>query len=627
MAYSFGSSGALPKNPLSMGTLNLSPTAPSAAKALNTAANPFTKTLPAPVQGLSSAIGNASQNTLNTAPVTSSAQRMQGTFNTSAPTPGLLHQEPSTPVKSQTTNNVAGSSQTMTYHPTVDIVQKPTPQDNTSETLPTTNPNTSFNQTAGTSFGGVLNNLANTSSQGSSQGQTVTQNLADTSKQGSVQGQNITNNLANTSSASSPAITQYTQGTADAGMLNPAIAAKAGAIGDQYGGKISDLQKSLALQEAANASSGAPVGLGRAGLIAQYGGQLMQGYSAAEQAALAGTGQQLTAANQQAGALNEAAGQANTQQANIQSGLANAGGLANTAQSNVQSGLESAGSLANTAQQNKQSGINQAGTLAYPVTLSASSGQYLQSPTGEQVGGGLAGGATAYQSFQNMLSNSDIARSNAPVAALISQNMQQLSGASSQVMDLMNQVGPNIPGGGWYSTPIANTLASDYLTNKNPAAATSIKNGLNEMQGYVSSLLGSLPGQTPTAITDAVQNADFSKLSPSQLNDVMTNVQNYAATRLAPVQQTAQDAQNANLGGSTPTVPLYTGGAANSGAMQPGTANSTGTAVAGTVASTAASFFQSLLAGLHGAVQGAGAGVGAGAAESMFAPAAAAAVI
>lgn len=616
MAYSFGSSGSTPQSAQLPG---LGGGSTPQAKALSSAGG-FQQNSVTPASNAAPFSATKPQtNSLGQLTSLSPANPLaQGSLSLNQPNSqsyaGML-QPPTQPVTSHTVNNVDGSSVKQTYA----VPETPATQSSANPPAGTANGTVSSSNGVDSSFPGIVNSLTGVSQQGSSQGQQTTADLASKSAAGSAQGQGITTNLANTSAASSPTATQYAAQTAGYGAGNIPIGQRAEGIANNYSGQISDVAKNAAAGGVGMLTSGAlnPIALGRASAIEQNSAAEQQALAAAGQLGLQGTSQALTGQNQAAGASNEAAGQANTQQANIQSGLANAGQLANTAQSNVQSGLESAGSLANTAQANKQSGLNAAGTLAYPVNMSP--GNYLESPTGQQVGAGQAGGIAAYQNFQNALSNSSIASSNAETASGISQNMQQLSGASGQVIDLMNQVGPNLPTG-WDTTPIANSLNSTYLKNQNPAAAASITAGLNDMQGYVSSLLGSLPGQTPTALTNAVQNADFSKLSPSQLQDVMTNIQNYASTRLGPVQSTANSAESANLGGSTPTTPLYTGNAANPSAMTPGTTNSTGTAVAGSAALGVASFYQDILSALGKIAPGGAAGAGAGAAESLLAP-------
>lgn len=497
--------------------------------------------------------------------------------------PGILGTKPSTPLKSLT--DVAGN--TATFH--APDTATAGDSSNTSDTGHTTTL-PGGNQSSPDPFPGTVGLLAQKSAEGSPQQQQVTKQLADTSVAGS------------------PAATRYAEQTSQYGAGNIPLGQKAQDISKDYSDQIRQLVQNLGAGQAGYSTSGMMRGIAQGQSLALQNalGSEITGLSNAENSALTGNAQALTGQGQAATAANEAGGLANTQQANVQSGLTSAGGLANTAQQNVQSGL------------------NQAGTLQYPVTLSANSGQYQASPTtGQGIGAGLAGGVAAYQNFQNVLSNSSIATSNAPLASNISQNMQQLSNAGTQVMQVMNQVGPNIPGGAWATTPIANSLQSAYLTNQNPTAKTTITSGLNEMQGYISSLLGSLPGQTPTALTDAVQNADFSKLSPNQLNDFLTNMQNYAASRLQPIQQTATAAQNANLGGSTPAIPLYMGNTANPGMMQAGTPNSTGTAIVGSGLSATAGLVQNLLSGLGSAAHDTTAGLGLGAGEKLFGTAAA----
>lgn len=588
MAFSFGNSGATPanttSNPLSAGTLNLSSSTPQ-SKALNTAANPFQTTVPGANSSLTPAV-NSAINALNSNPPrTSMAQLATGNM----PNPGVLAPPAVQPTSHAVTTTDTAGNTTMTKQTYAPPATSSTPSSNAVENPATPATQTSSNPPAGTANGTITSDPTATFPG-------VVTNLANVSQQGSPQGQQITGQLQNTSNASSPAATQAEQATAAAGESNPAIGTQANQIAQEYAQNIANAENAAGAQYTGYMTGGGgPIGLGRAGAVQNALSNYVTGQSAAETAALQGTGQELTAAQQEAAAENEA------------------GNLANTQQSNVQSGLNEAGSLANTAQSNIQSGLNQAGTLAYPTTLSASSGQYQTSPlTGQGINGGVATGMSALTNFSNAVANNSVAQQYGAQGAQLSTTIGQLNDSSSQVLQAMGLSGAN-----WATTPVANQTIQAYMQNQNPTAAATIQNGLNDLQGKISNILASATGQTPTAVTDAMESVPLNGMSPNQLQSFLLNVQNYAASQLTPIQQTAANAELAN-GNGTPAVPVYSGTPAVSGAMQGGTQNSTGTAVAGSALSAGASFFQSLLGGLHEAVGGVGAGTGAGAAESLF---------
>lgn len=390
----------------------------------------------------------------------------------------------------------------------------------------------------------------------------------------------IIGSLTAASQQGSPAAQQYTAQTAAAGQGNEQIGQSAADIAADYGKKIALIGQEGANAQAGDLSTGTtPVAVGNSGIIAQNVAAQQGALASGESAALQGTGQQLTAQNQEAAAENEAAGQANTSQ-----------------------GLT-------------QSGLNQAGTLTYPATLSASSGQYLESPTGDQIGGGSTGGLTAYTNFSNAMANNSVAQEYGAQGVSLSNNISQMSGTANQILSEMGLSGAN-----WQSTPVANQVISTYMKNQNPTAAATIQQGLNETSSYISQILSTATGQTPTAVTEAMQSVPLNGMSPIQLDSFLQNVQNYAASRLAPLQQTATAAEAAN--GVNPSIPVYSGNTVSANAMQGGQQNSTGTAVAGSALSAGAGFFQNLLSELGGAVSGATAGAGAGAAESLFSTAA-----
>lgn len=290
MAYSFTTSGALPAQT----SLGISNGTTSASRALNNAV--------------------------------STPQQQTPSWTTPQPVSA-----PATGIASHTTTHPDGSTVKVTYAP--DNGQK-----NVSSGNFTTPSGAQVNGTTGGLISGPTTSQTTPSIFSGLIG-----GLSQASQQAVPQSTNASNQLA--TATTSPEAEQYTADTANYGAGNIPIGQAAADIGNKYGGQINDIQKSMNLQEAANASSGAPVGLGRAGLIAQYGGQLLSGTSAAEAAALQGNAQQLTAQQQAANAANQAAGQANTGLGLKQSGLKSSADVAQNQQSLTQSGLNSAASL------------------------------------------------------------------------------------------------------------------------------------------------------------------------------------------------------------------------------------------------------------------------------------------
>lgn len=129
--------------------------------------------------------------------------------------------------------------------------------------------------------------------------------------------------------ASAPNSTQkgLVQNISDTARGNEAIGNKAGQISDKYGAEIARLG---GLEAGAMTGMGltAPVAMGRGNLAAQSASARIAALSAAQDAALKGTGQQLTGQQQTASAQAAALGGANTQQQQQLGGLGSAAGLA-----------------------------------------------------------------------------------------------------------------------------------------------------------------------------------------------------------------------------------------------------------------------------------------------------------
>lgn len=127
----------------------------------------------------------------------------------------------------------------------------------------------------------------------------------------------------------SAAQNQYLKQLQKSAEGNQNIANEARAISEKYGNEINRVGQLGAGAVAGDLSTGTNVvGSGNAAIASQSASQRMNALAQAQQAELAGTGQQLTAQQQEANALNNALGGANTQQYQTLSGLGTAGGFA-----------------------------------------------------------------------------------------------------------------------------------------------------------------------------------------------------------------------------------------------------------------------------------------------------------
>jgi len=141
--------------------------------------------------------------------------------------------------------------------------------------------------------------------------------------------------ITNLSNASRPTNTQtgLVQDLRNTAQGNKEIADNARRISEQYGTEISRVGQLGAGAVAGNLSTGSNVvGSGNAAIASQSSTSRMNALAQAQDAALKGTAQQLTAQEQTAGAFNQALGGANTQQSQLLGGLNSAGNLAQPVQ-------------------------------------------------------------------------------------------------------------------------------------------------------------------------------------------------------------------------------------------------------------------------------------------------------
>ncbi|MBL0320483.1 MAG: hypothetical protein IPP74_14505 [Alphaproteobacteria bacterium] len=135
---------------------------------------------------------------------------------------------------------------------------------------------------------------------------------------------------ASTPNSTQTQLLQDLRGTAG---KNEQIAENARKLSEQYGSEISRVGQLGAGAVAGNLSTGTNVvGSGNAAIASQSASSRMSALAAGQQAALEGTGQQLTAQQQMANAQAQALGGANTQQSQQIGGLGTAAGLAQPVQ-------------------------------------------------------------------------------------------------------------------------------------------------------------------------------------------------------------------------------------------------------------------------------------------------------
>jgi hypothetical protein len=409
--------------------------------------------------------------------------------------------------------------------------------------------------------------------------------LANTAQQGSQTGQQITSNLANTSQAGSPAAQYYTGQLANYGGGNLAIGQEAQQIGQQTQQNISNAENAGGQQYTGYMTGGGgPIGLGRAGAVQNALSNYVQGQSAAEQAALAGTSQQLTAQGQAATAANEAASQSYSGQGLIQSGLASAGGLAQNQQSLTQSGLASAGGLAQPSSTSygqtsydpttgtySNNGNLPASTLQQYAQMAAN-GQYSAIPSSvtgnaelsaqinsaaQQINPNYspitsaAQGAAAASNVQTAgTAQTSTAASGYQQAVQTYQNMNTVySTADSQATNLVNDLA---------STGINSSNSQDYnqainsLSNRlGSTAITKISTDIQELQNTYSNLL-STGGGTPTGQEQQALSILNPNSSAAQINQAIQSLQAAAYPKLLAQYQQAQTYQSSlSSGGSS----------------------------------------------------------------------------
>ncbi len=337
-------------------------------------------------------------------------------------------------------------------------------------------------------------------------------------------------------------------------------------IGTEAQRKIEDINTNAAATEGGylsgtNSSSRAQ---GIAQNVANTASNTIQGITSAENAALAGNAQGLTgqaqtqAAQQAAGAL--AAPNGNILQINPETGLP-VSGLT----------LPQLAALQGTLQ----------GTTSGAASVAAAGGN-IEAQNKTALGTAATGAnAKSIGDFQNTI------------------NITQKS--IDTLHNLQIPLVPNIASTGFNptSSPIGNDTFHKYFTEKNPAAASGIIQGLNEMKNQISNVIASSTGLTPTGVTNVVNDVDLTTLNPQQLNDFLQYIDKYAQGNMSAAQDNIKRIQS----GEAPD--------ANNGVLPVPQANSTGQAALGTGASLASGLLGKIISEAGNAVAGVAGGIAA----------------
>jgi hypothetical protein len=514
-----------------------------------------------------------------------------GTFNTTPPpTPSIA-----TP---QMSNNVASlfntpASQTATVTPAT-----------TQNTVAYTNPNAAAQQINTGVAGTPVAPTPPPTSTLTQTGQTAA-TLAQTSAAGSSAEEQAERTLENTSAASSPAATAAEQATAAAGLLNPAISQEAANIATETQANISNAENASGQQYTGYLTGGGgPIGLGRAGAVQNALSQYVQGQAAAETAALQGTSQQLTAAQQQATAEEAAGNLANTQQANIQSGETSAAGAANTAQTNVQSGEQAAGTLTQPSGTFPFSYSPATGTFSNGSAGGSSTGSvsFTGNPTTDAatVAQAVISGQMTYAQAQQSMNYAGSAANNYLNSAILAaggnpENLEAQGAAQQSNVQTAGTTATQTASQGYqtslqnysnanaaYSTAlqqaqnVQNILASTGINSSDSQDWNSAINslsarlgsanqasyiaGLNELQQTYTSLLASVGAATPT-VNGQQATAIFNPAStPAQIDAAITALNNAAYAKLSPLYTQVQQYQAALGTGTSNTSTAAPGG-------------------------------------------------------------------
>jgi hypothetical protein len=309
---------------------------------------------------------------------------------------------------------------------------------------------------------------------------------------------NVAQSLANRSYEGSPELNSVAEQLRQSAAANEAIGQRAAKIAEEYGKQYANVGRLGANAEAGYISTGiSPVAQGSAAVIARNTAAQQQAIAQGMQAALEGTGQQLTAQQQLSAALNQA------------------GGLYGQQQQLTQSGLESAGSLTQPQFPSYQN-------LPFdPVT-----GQYGGGGTGGMVGRAAQVGqieAARSNAQQQGTAGVDIARQGLERTTNEYNNMVNTAsnavGQSNRVKQILDTTklndGSLVPG---------NVALNYFMDKTSDPNFTGLQTALNEAMTFYQAVLGSR-GVTPSDsgalarnVLDITKSKDAIKASIAELD-------------------------------------------------------------------------------------------------------------
>lgn len=501
-----------------------------------------------PNSGISSYLagfGYKPTQTMGSTPQASALNNAQVGPNRSVIPPQPATPAASTPVKSTTITHPDGTSIATTYHPpaetTPGLINQSTGKTN-QQVLDesTTVANTAKNVLAAseqapqpttpapTTFGGVVSGLANTSTNGS---------------------QNAT---------------QATTGLLSSPQQNEVYSDRAQQIGDAAQKALQSIGQSAAQFEGGQLTSGGSTSVeqGNAAVTANLAAQQGQNISLAEQAALAGNAQELTAQQQAQSGLQAAGSNANTQQANEQSGLTSAGNLAQpsaTAQGQTTydplTNSFSGGSYGTNLQTVVQA--IKSGNMGYTDGVNSLSGL---SPTAKaDVLAALGKGFDTVASDANASTRAGIIGTQGGQIAGYQSALQQGQNLQSQLTDLISTFGLN-PN----DVNAVNIGLQKIAQNTSSPQYKILSNYVNDIANTYSQVLTPAGGsQTDTTRSLAASMLDATAKG-SSLITTMKALDEAAKAKIAGVSTTGASQSNSSSGGSTNASSL------NSSAAWPG---------------------------------------------------------
>lgn len=327
---------------------------------------------------------------------------------------------------------------------------------------------------------------------------------------------------------------------------NQEIAQNARTLSEQYGKEIARVGGLGAGAVAGDLSTGTNVvGSGNAAIASQGASARMSALSAAQQAALEGTGQQLTAQGQMAGAFGAALGGANTQQQQQISGLGSAAGYAQPSQNfpfvfnPLTGGYTTPGVNGQGGQGGAQSGLtynpaNDAQTFAQQVINH-------QIPYADAVRALGYAGSTAEGLLQQAITqgggNLTELQAQTGVQTAQEEQVQSYTSALQQGQNLQNQLTDLISTFGLNPNDLnaANIAIQKIAQNTSDARYQQLQNYVNDIANTYSQIL-TPPGGAPTDTSRSIAASMLDATSKgTSIIDVMKSLDAAAHAKIAGV--------------------------------------------------------------------------------------------